>query len=236
MDTRSPPSPPRTIATWALGDTQRRLLQHLKRRGPDSVARLARSLDLAPETVRGHLNALAGQDLVERIGTRKQGPGRPEILYGLGRQAEALFPNEEGRLLRELTGYLTREGHEDVLESFFTDRVSRQGRDARERVQGLHGRERLEEVAAILTEEGFLAEVVEGEGETPVLRLCHCPLKEMVAVSKLPCRAEVAWIEELLGVELARRAWMPDGDRTCSYALKPEPASSADPANANGRT
>lgn len=208
------------LAVSGLGDTQRRLLDLLKRGGDQSVGDLAGSLGLAAETVRGHMNALAGQGLVRRAGQRKDGPGRPEILYRLTDEAEGLFPDEEGRLLRDLTSYLTEEGHDEVLASFFESRVERQRETARERLEGLDGRERLEEIAAILTEEGFMAEVVEGEGGDVGLRLCHCPLKEMVAVSRMPCRAELSWIEEVSGAELARRSWMPEGHRTCTYAVK----------------
>jgi len=206
------------LGVTGLGDTQRRLLELLKRRGEQSVGELADALDLAAETVRGHMNALAGRGLVARAGRRKAGPGRPEILHHLTDEAQSLFPSEEAHLLRDLTGYLIDGGHEAVLEAFFRDRVSAQREEARGRVEGLSGRARLDEVAAILSEEGFMAEVVEGrDGRPPRLRLCHCPLKEMVAVSRLPCHAEEAWIRELLGEELARRSWMPEGDRTCSY-------------------
>lgn len=210
------------LAGAGLGVSQRRALVLLKRGGEQSVGQMASELDLAAETVRGHMNALAGHGLVRRAGSRKEGPGRPEILYGLTDEAEELFPHEEGRLLRELTAFLTEEGHGDALEAFFEARVDRQRETARGRLEGLSGRDRLEEVAAILTEEGFMAEVLEGdEGDDGELRLrlCHCPLKEMVAVSRLPCRAEEAWIREMLGEELARRSWMPEGDRTCTYGV-----------------
>lgn len=207
------------ISASGLGASQRRVLVLLKRDGEQSVGELAGRLELAAETVRGHMNALAGLDLVRRAGSRKDGPGRPEILYGLTDEAEDLFPHAEGRLLRELTAYLTEDGHEQVLEAFFETRLARQREEARTRVEGLSGRERLEEVAAILSEEGFMAEIVEVEGGETRLCLCHCPLKEMVAASRLPCRAEVDWIGEMLGEKLTRRSWMPDGDRTCSYAV-----------------
>lgn len=218
-----PHRPASGIDLSGLGDTQRRLLELLKREGEQGVGRLARSLGLAAETVRGHMNALAGRRLVERTGRRKEGPGRPEILFGLTDRAEALFPSEEGHLLRELTAYLVEEGEEELLEAFFEDRAAERREEARDRVRGLSGRERLQEVARILSEEGFMAEVVDpGEDEEaagPRLRLCHCPLKEMVAVSRLPCHAEEAWIAELLGADPARTSWMPEGDRTCSYEV-----------------
>lgn len=212
-------APEDRIAGRGLGTSQRRILELLKRRQEQTVGELADRLELADETVRGHLKTLVGYDLVRRDGTRKDGPGRPEILYALSEEAEALFPHGEGRLLRELTSYLAEANREEVLEEFFEARLARQREEARARLRGLEGRERLEEVAAILSDEGFMAEVAEDEGGagTVRLRLCHCPLKEMVAVSHLPCRSEMAWIRELLGRDLDRRSWMPEGDRACTY-------------------
>lgn len=207
------------LDSTGFGDTQRRLLDSLKRGAPRSVPELAAEVGLAAETVRGHLNALAGRGLVRRAGRRTEGPGRPEILYELTERAEPLFPSAEGELLRELTAWLAREGHEEALRDFFRARVARKGADARGRVRGLRGRDRLEEVAAILSEDGFMAEVVDDEEGVPKLRLCHCPIREMVAASDLPCQAEIAWVRALLGEELARRSWMPEGDRTCTYAV-----------------
>lgn len=218
------------LATSGLGDSQRRVLEILKREGDRSVGELAGELELATETVRGHLRALIGHDLVERAGARKKGPGRPEILYGLTPDAESLFPAAEGRLLHELAAYMLEEGHREVLEGFFERRTETLKENARARLEGLTGRERLDEIAVILSEAGFMAEVVEeedrreagpGDGKTrePRLRLCHCPLKEIVSVSPLPCRAEISWIRDLLGEDLARRSWMPNGDRTCTYAI-----------------
>jgi predicted ArsR family transcriptional regulator len=220
-DDARPDAPDRLSMVGAgLGDTQKRLLEILKREGELTVRELAGILGFAAETVRGHLKTLAGHGLVARTRTRKEGPGRPEIVYGLAERAERLFPSEEGRLLRDLTAYLVEDDRDELLRDFFESRVESLRENAERRLEGLTGRDRVEEVAAILEEEGFMPELVEPDNGGGVeLRLCHCPLKEMVAVSHLPCEAEESWIRELLGESLARRTWMPDGDRTCSYRV-----------------
>jgi len=202
-----------------LGETQRGILDRLKRRGASAVREIGADLDLAAETVREHLNSLTARGLVRRAGSRKDGPGRPEILYALTETGESLFPQREGRLLGELTRYLIESGGRDVLEAFFERRLADLREEARARIEGLEGRERLEAVAAILTEQGFMAEIVDGGGAPPRLKLCHCPLAEMVAISTLPCRAEIALVKELIDEPLERLAWMPDGDRTCTYVI-----------------
>lgn len=210
-----------------LGTSQRILLERLKRLGTASLGELEGDLGLARETVRDHLKALGAEGLVERAGVRREGPGRPQVLYRLSAEGERLFPRREGELLRELAAFLIDDGREELLAGFFDRRAAAKRERLAARVAGLDPERRLREVAAILTEEGFLAEVAAPAGSTaardaagpPRLRLCHCPLREVVAVSHLPCRAELALIEELLGRRLARETFIPHGASACTYAV-----------------
>lgn len=201
-----------------LGESQRRLLELIKRAGECTLAELEAGFELSRETLRIHLKSLAAQGLVERSGVQRTGPGRPHVLYRLTREGEALFPRREGVLLRELATYLVEQGRSDLLEAFFEARLARKRREAEGRIAGLAGRARLEEIARILSEEGFLAEVADTGGE-PRLRLCHCPIQDLVAVSELPCRFELALIEGLLGDHLDREAFMPEGGHACVYSI-----------------
>lgn len=201
-----------------LGESQRTLLELLKRGGETTLADLEAGLELARETLRDHLKALSAQGLVERAGVRREGPGRPHVLYRLTAAGQELFPHREGELLKELATFLLEAGHEVLLGEFFEARVQRKREALHERVAGLEGSARLEEVVRILSEEGFLAEA-DTTGSAPLLRLCHCPLRDVVAVSRLPCRAEMALVEELLGTPLVRESFMPEGGHTCSYSL-----------------
>ena len=218
MDERTPLSGPRTPG---LGDTQRRVLELLKLRGPSTLAELGGAVELARETLREHLNALAARGLVRPAGRRREGPGRPENVYALDEAGEALFPRREGEVLRQLAEHLLEEGASEALASFFRRRVAAVGEEALRRVADLEGRERLEAVAEILSEEGFMARIREGEDGRPRLILHHCPLRELVEATTLPCRAELTWVGEALDEPLERESWMPGGDRTCGYAVGP---------------
>lgn len=216
-------SPLSDFRTPGLGETQRRILEQLKLGGELTLAELGEAFDLARETLREHLNALAARGLVRRAGRRRRGPGRPENLYALDEAGEALFPRREGDVLRQLARHLLEGGRSDELEDFFRRRVAAVGDEALGRVSGLEGRERLEAVAEMLSEEGFMARIVEGEDGRPRLRLHHCPLQDLVEATRLPCRAELAWVGDALGEPLERESFMPEGDRTCSYAVgRPE--------------
>lgn len=192
------------------------LLGALKRRGSATVPELAEDAGLNVETVRHHLRVLGSRGLVERRGARRSGPGRPEVEYGLTREAEALFPRREGELLRELVVHLKRTGNEALLEEFFESYIGERRGAALARVEGLEGRARVEEAGRILTELGFMAEV-ESEGERSQLRLCHCPLRDVVDVTTVPCRAELGFVRELIGERLTRLSYIPAGDAACTY-------------------
>lgn len=202
-----------------LGESQQKILEHLKRRGSSTIPAIAADLDLNVETVRTHLRALGSEGLVQRVGSRRRGPGRPEILYGLTDAAETWFPNRESEVLKELTTYLQTAGEQEVVNEFFADYVGRRRSVAMSRVEDLSGEARLHEVARILTEDGFMAEVQTDEEGRRVLRLSHCPLRQLVDVTRAPCRAELSFVRELLGERLVRVSYIPTGDAACCYTL-----------------
>ncbi|HSM50722.1 MAG TPA: transcriptional regulator [Thermoanaerobaculia bacterium] len=205
-----------------LGASQRRLLDRLKRRGASTLAELERASGLARESVRDHLRSLAALGLVERSEVRRAGPGRPPLLFRLSARGESLFPRREGVLLAELAAFLLAEGGEEQLARFFAARAEARRGPLLARVAGLSGVERVREVARILDEEGFLAEVEELSGGAGAcrLRLCHCPLAELVRVSRLPCRAELALVGELLGESPRREEFIPEGATCCTYQVR----------------
>lgn len=209
------------IAT-RIGDSQRRIIEHLKRHGSGTIPEMAAALDLSVETVRAHLGALGSERLVARRGQRSDGPGRPEIVYRLTERADALFPNQEGRILKELCLFLDERGQGPLVRTFFDDQVQRRRDAVKERLAGLDEHARAREVAQLLTAEGFMAEVdTDAEGRE-LLRLCHCPIGHLVEATKAPCRAELRFVREVLGKQLARVSYIPAGDSACCYALTEE--------------
>lgn len=202
-----------------LGQSRQAILSTLKREGEVTIPELSQALGLNVETVREHVKALSAQGLVVRRGQRSRGPGRPEVVYGLSDDAEALFPRREAEVLRGLAQFLVRSGNESLLREFFDAYVEDRREASLARVEGLTGKERLEEAARILSEQGFMAVVEDVDGE-PALRLCHCPLRELVAATRIPCRAEIGFVQDLVGGSLARVTYMPEGDLACVYRAK----------------
>lgn len=199
-----------------LGQSQRSILEMLKRRGRTTIPELAGALDLNIETVREHLRVLSRHRLVIREGSRRNGPGRPEGMYALTAEAERLFPQREGELLRALATHLVRSGHEEVLREFLERGIAERREEALVRVRDLDGAARLEEVARIFSEFGFMAVAEEHEGELR-LRLCHCPIRPLVDATRMPCIAETGLLAELMNSAPIRESYIPAGDAACCY-------------------
>ena len=215
------------LSTVGLGDTQQALLLALKRLGQATQAEVARAVPFAPATLREHLQSLVASGLVQRQGSRHGKPGRPEVVYALTDRGDALFPNRAPQVLRELIGHLTERGYTRVLRRFFESRVAARRDAALARVNGLSGSARVQEVARILSEEGFMAQMGTSP-RAPALRLCHCPIRDVVSITRTPCQFEQQLIAELLERQLRRVEYIPDGDASCSYvdvAHSPEPES-----------
>ncbi len=210
------------IASVRLGESQARILEHLKRRGSATIPDMASELGLSVETIRSHLKSLAREGLAVRTGSRSLGPGRPEIIYGLTEAADDLFPTGEGAVLRELATYLRDRGQSDMIDDFFDAQIERRRAAVKARLAEAGELAGIDEVARILDDEGFMAEVVTDPTGEQTLRLCHCPLRNLVDATRAPCRSELRFIRDILGRRLVRTAYIPAGDHSCSYRLEPE--------------
>ncbi len=85
---------------------RKRILEILKETNGATVAELAAQLDMAPVSVRHHLDILQGDNLicVDRV-ARKGSVGRPQQIYALTAEASSYFPNN----FAALAGHLVRQ-------------------------------------------------------------------------------------------------------------------------------
>lgn len=88
-------------------ETRDRVLRHLKRQGPSSVAEVAAALSLSPNATRHHLLALERAAIIasepdrDRAGGHRR-VGRPARRYALTLAAEDVFPKRYPELLAAL--------------------------------------------------------------------------------------------------------------------------------------
>ena len=86
---------------------RRQIVEILKEASGATVAELAEKLEMAPVSVRHHLDILQGENLIS-VGRveRKGNVGRPQQVYSLTAQAIALFPNNFASLAAGLVRQL----------------------------------------------------------------------------------------------------------------------------------
>jgi predicted ArsR family transcriptional regulator len=206
-----------------LGPTKRRIIERLKR-ADTKVADLARALDMTEAGVRQHLDALADHGLVVSRTGSAAGRGRPATIWALTDLAEDLFPDRHDDLTVELITAVRTALGDDGLAKVIDARGEKQ-RAAYERALPKRGtlRARVEALARIRTEEGYVAEVVDApDGDAVLLTEHHCPI--CTAASSCPglCGSELELFREVLGphVSIERTQHIIAGDRRCTYRIE----------------
>ncbi len=122
-------------------DTRDRVLRHLKRQGPTTVAELASTLRLSPNAARHHLAALSRSGAVTSETAASTGErGRPATRYTLTLAAEDAFPKRYPQLLSAVLAEALRQG---VLPALLAGIAEQLAGGLRPAVAGLPPRARL---------------------------------------------------------------------------------------------
>lgn len=202
-----------------LGQTRAGIVGVL-RRGGRCVAELATEIGISEVAVRRHLQVLEREGIVASRTVRREGPGRPSAEYALTRKARRLFPDRSAELAHELLTFLEDEhGRAGVL-AFFRWRTQRHGERYALATAGADGpAERAERLASALSDDGFLAEVVEvaGDDEHRVLELRqgHCAVRDVAEEHPELCAYEAALFRDVLGAKVSRRQTIAGGASAC---------------------
>lgn len=95
-------------APVALSGQRLRVLEYVRAQSPVRVSDAATSLDLHPNTVREHLDAIVELGLVERSTATAIGRGRPATLYRVSAADPAVAVRDYAGLATALAGHLAR--------------------------------------------------------------------------------------------------------------------------------
>jgi predicted ArsR family transcriptional regulator len=204
-----------------LGETRALLVEHLHRVGSQPVAALAAHLGISEVATRRHLGVLLEDGLVEEREARASG-GRPATCFALTERAERLFPQSYDRFANELLDFLTAEHGRDGLLAFLRWRVDREVDAFAQSIEDGPLERRVAQLAAALTDAGFLADVVVDEGAErglPRLRLVqhHCVIQGVAREHPEICAYEAAAFSRALGsdVTVSRQETIADGAPAC---------------------
>lgn len=203
---------------------RKHILEILKESGGATVAELADRLDMAPVSVRHHLDILQGDNLI-RVGRveRTGSVGRPQQIYQLTDDAAELFPKNFGLLaagmVRQLKQLLPPEQVDAVFHAL-ADEMAEEINLAE--LETLPLAARLERVTAFLNERGYLARWEPGEEEDDawfVLHKHNCPYAGMSGEHHELCLMDQLLINRLVGMPCERTASVANQDRCCTYQI-----------------
>jgi DeoR family suf operon transcriptional repressor len=199
------------------------VLTQLKRAQPLTARELAVKLGISLNAVRHHLKELEGEGLI--LHHREiHGVGAPVFAYSLSPAGEELFPRRYGEALSALLrAVVERDGREaavGMLESYF-DLL---GGRMRMELEGMPQAQRLDAVARLLSQEGYMAEVRVEEGSggrTEAVLIEHnCPIPAVAAPFPEICAAEARYLADVLGAEVERTGHMLSGCPACEYRVR----------------
>jgi DeoR family suf operon transcriptional repressor len=203
----------------AMPSTRRAILTSLKRNGDREARDLAQELGLTVAAVRQQLLRLDDDGLVTHR-RQAEGRGRPVHRYELTSAAEVLFPKRYGDLTTELLGYLGGPTS-DRVDDLFEQRRQRRLDGARPRLAGLTLDEQVNELARILDEDGYLADVEPWVDGWRIVEH-NCAILSVASGFRQACRSEIAFIRDALPhAEVTRVSHILDGAHVCAYEIRP---------------
>jgi predicted ArsR family transcriptional regulator len=212
---KKPSKKPTTIRT------RRAIVHLLKQEGALDAQTLAARLHVSTMAVRQHLYAL--QD--ERLVTYHEVPrpvGRPAKLWQLTPAADRLFPEAYAELTLSLLTSVMETFGAAGLERLLDVRTRQQITAYSQQLTGQDTlQQRVEGLAAIRTDEGYMSEVQAQADGSFLLIEKHCPICAAAVACTGLCGKELEVFQAVLGphVVLERTEHMVVGARRCAYRV-----------------
>jgi predicted ArsR family transcriptional regulator len=203
---------------------RRHIAEILKEDGSATVAQLAEMLGMAQVSVRHHLDILVGEDLVELVGVRRRsGAGRPSQVYALTPNAARLFPQRHEALANNMLAELKASLPSSELRAILQRVATKTAQQAPPAGPDQPIEERLDEVAAFLTDQGYNArwEMQDGCFE---LHACNCPFSGVSDQNPELCAMDQAMMQRLLPTAVRQQSRVMDGASRCTYVIRLAPA------------
>ncbi len=202
---------------------RRQIVEILKEASGATVAELAEKLEMAPVSVRHHLDILQGENLIS-VGRveRKGNVGRPQQVYSLTVQAMALFPNNFASLAAGLVRQLKQVLPAEQVTVAFTAMAADLAKEAHPaQLAELCMEDRLEQIANFLTARGYLArwEDVAGEEGVFLLHKHNCPYSGVSGEHRELCQMDQKLVNELTGASCLRVRSMVEDGGCCTYRV-----------------
>jgi len=197
-----------------------RILNELKRAGPQTASQLGELLGISSEGARQQLQRLANAGLVT-ASSQVNGVGRPAQRWQLAECSNRYFPDNHSELSLHLIEGVRQVFGEDGLRQLLENRIACRLQSYRLALEGATTlREKVSRLAQLRSDDGYMARWEE-DGEALLLIEDHCPIHCAARACSTLCGSELALFQNLLGqtVRIERGEHLIAGARHCSYRI-----------------
>lgn len=197
-----------------------RILLLLKSQGALTAQALADELSMTSMGARQHLHLLEEQGMVRHF-EQAESRGRPKKYWQLTDKANQHFPDRHNDLAINLLESVRDIFGEQGLEQLISERERKSFAVYQQRLATLESTHaKVNELAKIRCEEGYMASVEEQDGELFLLEN-HCPICHAASTCLNFCRSELSMFQALLGPEcqVERTEHILEGARRCAYRI-----------------
>lgn len=211
------------VASYSPG--KRELLRLLKERPGISLADIARALEVSKVAALRHLARLESDGLVGRSYLRA-GVGRPRAHFELTEASRGLFPQAYSKLSVCALHFIEeRLGRAAVVE-LLQQRAHEVADENRARVDAPTLVQRVEALARVREEGGYMAAVAGRRRSSVELREHNCPILAVASAFPEACEVERRMFEGLLRARVTTSHRVVAGDPVCRFLVRPKGATS----------
>ncbi len=198
------------------------IISLLKSSGPLPSTDLAERLEITAMAIRQHLYELYEQKIVD-FEEKRLTRGRPVKMWYLTSAGDKFFHDGHADLMIDMVGAIRQALGGEGLDRVITQRANQQLHRYRSCVpQSASIKDKLEALAKLRTEEGYMAEYEVEKDGTYLFLEHHCPICSAAKVCQGFCSSELDVFREFLGSDVCvtRNEHIVAGARKCSYVIK----------------
>ena len=208
-----------------LSDSQKKILDRLKVRGPQSIKILSKFMEQTTMGVRQHLTAMESKGLVCQTETKRQNRGRPLNLWKLSKKGHQRFKDGHESVALELIASTAElKGKEFLKELIYSRNKSiQENYKLKLRNAGSHLGQQIIRLAELRSDEGYMAEVrLLPDGW--LLTENHCPIHAAASQCAHFCEAELSCFQAAFHekADIERVEHLLDGARRCTFKISPK--------------
>jgi predicted ArsR family transcriptional regulator len=207
-----------TLEQREQGATRQQILELLRRKGQMTASELSDELGIGAVGVRQHLALLERDNLVQSLGVRR-GIGRPSHLYALTHSAEELFPRRYDKLATDAIQFIEQTAGAPAVDQFFASRREKLRTQFEPRLVGKPMAAMVEELATILTEQGYMCEWEQMPDGSFQLIEHNCPVDCVARDYPQACSHELQLYQDILGIPITREETIAAGANCCRYRI-----------------